>query len=71
MAEKASERPGTMKVAAYDGSVSYTHLDVYKIQVFIIKHEIEADFKAAIGDRLSKVMDAVSYTHLDVYKRQQ
>ena len=25
--------------------------------MFIIKHEIEADFKAAIGDRLSKVMD--------------
>ena len=25
--------------------------------MFVIKHEIEADFKAAIGDRLSKVMD--------------
>lgn len=29
----------------------------FETVVFIIKHEIEADFKAAIGDRLSKVMD--------------
>lgn len=29
----------------------------FETVVFIIKHEIEADFKQAIGDRLSKVMD--------------
>ncbi len=29
----------------------------FETVVFVIKHEIEADFKAAIGDRLSKVME--------------
>ena len=29
----------------------------FETVIFVIKHEIEADFKAAIGDRLSKVID--------------
>ena len=29
----------------------------FETVVFVIKHEIEADFKAAIGDRLSKIID--------------
>ncbi|OUG01767.1 hypothetical protein AZ049_004426 [Escherichia coli] len=37
-------------------SVSYTHLDVYKRQVY--------------GIRISGRYITVSYTHLDVYKRQ-
>ena len=42
----------------------------FETVVFIIKHEIEADFKEAIGDRLARIMDVryafqpVSYTHL-------
>ena len=34
----------------------------FETVVFVIKPEIEADFKAAIGDRVSKVMD-VKYTY--------
>ena len=34
----------------------------FETVVFVIKPEIEADFKAAIGDRVSKVMD-VKYAH--------
>ena len=37
--------------------VSYTHLDVYKRQVYVVF--------IAVG-----YVVAVSYTHLDVYKRQ-
>ncbi|MEG0179208.1 MAG: sugar phosphate nucleotidyltransferase [Oscillospiraceae bacterium] len=34
--------------------------------IFIIKHEIEADFKEAIGDRMSKIMDVkYAYQQLD------
>ena len=29
----------------------------FETVVFVIKHEIEADFKAAIGDRLSKIIE--------------
>ena len=34
----------------------------FETVVFIIKHEIEAPFKQAIGDRLSKVMPTSSWT---------
>lgn len=34
----------------------------FETVIFVIKHEIEADFKAGIGDRLSKVMD-VKYAY--------
>lgn len=38
----------------------------FETVVFIIKHEIEAAFKAAIGDRLSRVMDVrYAYQQLD------
>lgn len=38
----------------------------FETVVFIIKHEIEAPFKQAIGDRLSKVMDVrYAYQQLD------
>ena len=33
--------------------------------VFVIKHEIEADFKAAIGDRLSKIIE-VKYAYQEL-----
>ena len=51
----------------YTGSVSYTHLDVYKRQTFINLR--------LLGNRKIKMSIitnhiAVSYTHLDVYKRQ-
>lgn len=36
----------------------------FETVIFVIKHEIEADFKAGIGDRLSKVMD-VKYAFQD------
>lgn len=36
----------------------------FETVIFVIKHEIEADFKAAIGDRLSRVMD-VKYAYQD------
>ena len=44
----------------YAGSVSYTHLDVYKRQGFtsVIPHVEQQE------------RESVSYTHLDVYKRQ-
>lgn len=38
----------------------------FETVVFVIKREIEADFKAAIGDRLSRVMDVrYAYQRLD------
>ena len=49
--------------------VSYTHLDVYKRQPFVVfrcKGHI-ADVAACC---LLVVLEPVSYTHLDVYKRQ-
>ena len=51
--------------------VSYTHLDVYKRQIFegriqLFVHDVD-DVKS-ITTNLRKI--AVSYTHLDVYKRQ-
>ena len=42
------------------GSVSYTHLDVYKRQVT----------RFGLGRSPLRAMMPVSYTHLDVYKRQ-
>lgn len=36
----------------------------FETVIFVIKHEIEADFKAAIGDRLSEAMD-VKYAFQD------
>ena len=56
--------------------VSYTHLDVYKIQaVRVLANRIlpyclsnRNHYGLFIGERTEKI--AVSYTHLDVYKRQ-
>lgn len=39
----------------------------FKKVVFVIKHEIEADFKASIGDRISKFVD-VEYVYQELYK---
>ena len=61
-------------------TVSYTHLDVYKRQMYqnILKKEY-ADVKnsytdyyrvAELNRLLVNSLPAVSYTHLDVYKRQ-
>ena len=59
--------------------VSYTHLDVYKRQVYyhlpaLRKIDIEAPYHALTNaGHISYVEldgDPVSYTHLDVYKRQ-
>ena len=46
-------------------SVSYTHLDVYKRQVY--GHTISPHVG---GGTNSTEYETVSYTHLDVYKRQ-
>ena len=48
-------RPGSAR------PVSYTHLDVYKRQLYL--------YSAA--ETLGITREAVSYTHLDVYKRQR
>ena len=38
----------------------------FETVVFVIKHEIEADFKAAIGDRMSKIVNVLyAYQELD------
>ena len=38
----------------------------FETVVFVIKHEIEAEFKAAIGERLSRVIDEKdAYQQLD------
>ena len=39
----------------------------FKKIVFVIKHQIEADFKASIGDRISKVID-VEYVYQELDK---
>ena len=46
--------------------VSYTHLDVYKRQMFLreITHTVNA------FNDMADIVRPVSYTHLDVYKRQ-
>ena len=62
-------------------AVSYTHLDVYKRQEFIIGTENsilqhlqyecpEKSFYPLSKDCVCHNMKPVSYTHLDVYKRQ-
>ena len=43
--------------------------------VFVIRKDIEKEFKAVIGNRIGSQIEVeyvypVSYTHLDVYKRQ-
>ena len=49
------------------GSVSYTHLDVYKRQVcYCVFGEVIINNE----DVFALMHEAVSYTHLDVYKRQ-
>ena len=64
--------------------VSYTHLDVYKRQVFENQNNLMSEtfrnvrtnlqFMLGNGKKVilvtSTVSGAVSYTHLDVYKRQ-
>ena len=51
------------------GPVSYTHLDVYKRQVFEVP-EAEVEWVRHEVPRLMAGVAPVSYTHLDVYKRQ-
>ena len=61
------------------GSVSYTHLDVYKRQVLDTPQQVESHLLMRHYDGLLKSgrikgragVAAVSYTHLDVYKRQR
>ena len=51
--------------------VSYTHLDVYKRQHYMLPDGEEREFTKADKDKVEEQMHApVSYTHLDVYKRQ-
>ena len=50
------------------GTVSYTHLDVYKRQVNALGQPI--DGKGPIETSKFRRIEPVSYTHLDVYKRQ-
>ena len=49
-------------------SVSYTHLDVYKRQIFALVQLQPAQFFILM--KQAHNTEAVSYTHLDVYKRQ-
>ena len=58
----------------YVGAVSYTHLDVYKRQVFRYRGDpLSAvwTFRSADAFRAWGIYRPVSYTHLDVYKRQR
>ena len=59
--------------------VSYTHLDVYKRQLYanLVRQSRAALEKEGAGELMTKTIsdvddcvEAVSYTHLDVYKRQ-
>ena len=50
-------------------SVSYTHLDVYKRQVFFFTDE--RTLQLPENELVAELKKAVSYTHLDVYKRQR
>ena len=63
-----------MPLTLIAGSVSYTHLDVYKRQVYNYVEEnysVDASLFEHYGSYfLASNNDAVSYTHLDVYKRQ-
>ena len=62
------------------GAVSYTHLEVYKRQIFVSRRNAapivvyaatEEDFPAREElEAIQRGIEAVSYTHLDVYKRQ-
>ena len=58
------------------GTVSYTHLDVYKRQVYtpdMVLGPARKGIKVTYctdSRPLEHIVEAVSYTHLDVYKRQ-
>ena len=63
-----------MKLWAGLGSVSYTHLDVYKRQLLSMEH-FKGIWRIGSGDISYEAAEhhaptSVSYTHLDVYKRQ-
>ena len=51
-------------------TVSYTHLDVYKIQGICRKRKAHHHISHRASCNSSHSTVAVSYTHLDVYKRQ-
>ena len=55
-------------------AVSYTHLDVYKRQLYYTllhnKYKKSAASKNKLSFRTLAGVNPVSYTHLDVYKRQ-
>ena len=72
-------RDTNMTLAAYalpaaPEAVSYTHLDVYKRQLYFIMGMFkDKDYDQVIGmtaPLAQHIITAVSYTHLDVYKRQ-
>ena len=55
--------------------VSYTHLDVYKRQVYIKELSAPAGYNVdktvyPLTIKAGETATSVSYTHLDVYKRQ-
>ena len=69
------------KTYTYTFAVSYTHLDVYKRQVYLLYDgKVRADgglrLRSGPGESYEKLLTVpdgtvpVSYTHLDVYKRQ-
>ena len=70
-------RPATRPPAdgTGSGSVSYTHLDVYKRQNFFpgVREKPFSGTESGAPDDAGQIAvnhKAVSYTHLDVYKRQ-
>ena len=62
------------------GTVSYTHLDVYKRQILVYAQSTNKTEKLTLDgiytvkqiepQNKSQDIKSVSYTHLDVYKRQ-
>ena len=80
------KQPSSVQVSAVRAPrpVSYTHLDVYKRQLFLFRR-LDTPFASKPSFSMMKVTapasmsplrvpiirQAVSYTHLDVYKRQQ
>ena len=68
-------RRNTLHNGIFAGTVSYTHLDVYKRQIQANMNKAHRDRIAFIricSGKFAKGMEVepVSYTHLDVYKRQ-
>ena len=60
---------GDVQAVAESEAVSYTHLDVYKRQLYFHR-EGDGVLTGMSNPGQAVGFDAVSYTHLDVYKRQ-